>query len=57
MTSFVLKNGHVMIDGVEITKCTCVELKNINPGDKSMEIVIHADIEEIDIKYNLTDME
>ena len=51
MTSFVLKDGHVLLDGKKIEKCTAVEIRNINPNDEYMEVILHLSVDEVDVHY------
>lgn len=56
MKILAIKNGEVRLDGIEILNCTQIDLKNINPCEP-MEVVLHVDVDEVDIQYSVKQME
>ena len=56
MKRLIVKNGEIVLDGIKIKQCSQIDLKNINPGSP-MEVVLHVDVDEVDIRYPTTQTE
>lgn len=56
MKRLVVKDGEVYLDGIRLLKCRQIDLKNINPTE-SMEVVLHVDVDEVDIQYSIRQTE
>lgn len=50
MKSLTIKDGEVYLNDIRLLKCRQIDLKNINP-DEPMEVVLHVDVDEVDIQY------
>lgn len=47
----ITTEGNVILNGQKILKCSRVDIKNINPFTECTEIVLHIDVDELDIQY------
>lgn len=48
----VIRDGKVILNGVELNKVRSISIKNIDPTDSPAEVTLCFDVDEVDVDYS-----
>ena len=49
----VIRDGKVILNGVELNKVRSVSIKGIDPTDSPAEVTLCFDVDEVDVDYSI----